>query len=473
MGLFDRFSAKKDVPEKSVAAAPASASPPAPESSQAEPAAAPRPSVVPLGTATVLERLKTAREKLELKDLAGATALYEEVLASAGDRPDVLVSISGDLGATGHPRTIIELVAPRYVAERHGPAIGFNLLQAYLAVHEPVPAQHVLDILFGLKRPDLEERLYGFSNAIADLMLTESIGGGPSPSMGGSAPAEVRKIDVVSISKPIWFYGLESLAERVLPPKAGRLRRVAFSQLALPGAYRDLEAAMIQPEDELGRLSRVIPLWLAEAFFFSPAYGSISAIAWTNQADGSRHPAIFGEEWRTETLRQLVESTNEDLDYVVTGALRQRSGDYEAILRVWEVKKFRERKHFLVRWNPATADAELGKLRQDLGQYMEWQPYPAEAGGTTYAPVPEVRAWLDGIGGSLALFLAEKKIWPPELLPPLEPLAATLARLAPQSEMASLAWLTFQQRARALGLAISAQPDHLFASPTVQAAAQL
>src|SRR5450432_3220254 len=45
----------------------------------------------------VTARLFPAREKLEQKDLPGAMAIYEEVLADAGDRPDVLVMISGDL----------------------------------------------------------------------------------------------------------------------------------------------------------------------------------------------------------------------------------------------------------------------------------------------------------------------------------------------------------------------------------------
>jgi len=38
------------------------------------------------------------------------------------ERADVLVAISGDLGSNGHVEEIIELVAPRYDAERHGPA---------------------------------------------------------------------------------------------------------------------------------------------------------------------------------------------------------------------------------------------------------------------------------------------------------------------------------------------------------------
>ena len=54
--------------------------------------------------------------------------------------------------STGNIPQIIELVAPRYDAKRHGPATGINLVQAYLAVRDADAAQHVLDILFALKR---------------------------------------------------------------------------------------------------------------------------------------------------------------------------------------------------------------------------------------------------------------------------------------------------------------------------------
>ena len=140
MGFFDRLAGKP--------------APPAHGNENAAAAATFDPSV-----SGVAPRLITAREKLEQNDLPGAMAIYEEVLAGAGDRADVLVTISGDLGSTGHIPQIIELVAPRYDAMRHGPATGINLLQAYLAVRDADAAQHVLDILFALKRPELEERL--------------------------------------------------------------------------------------------------------------------------------------------------------------------------------------------------------------------------------------------------------------------------------------------------------------------------
>src|SRR3954468_9510473 len=132
MGFFDRLAGKKPSP-----------------SSNETPAAQTAP-VVP---AEVGPRLAAARAKLEQHDLPGALAIYEELLGVAGERADVLVGISGDLGARGHVAQIIELVAPRYDAERHGPATGINLLQAYLVTRNPDAAQHVLDILFALNRP--------------------------------------------------------------------------------------------------------------------------------------------------------------------------------------------------------------------------------------------------------------------------------------------------------------------------------
>jgi hypothetical protein len=182
---------------------------------------------------------------------------------------------------------------------------------------------------------------------------------------------------------------------------------------------------------------------------------------------------IFGDEWGTETLRQLVDTNTDRLDFIFTGALRQRSGDYEASFRVWEVKKFRERKVFTVRWTPGTADEELSKLRQTLCQYMEWSPYPEGGTGLAFAPPAATRAWVDSLGACLGVFLAEKGIWPKPLLPPLGPLAAELARLAPVSEAASLAWITFERRCRALSLPIEARPERLFDSALVKSAESL
>jgi len=430
MGFFDRSSEKK---------------PPSPGVSPSAEAV----------TSGVMSRLVAARELLESKDLPGALVLYEELLATSGDRADVLVTISADLGVNGYVHEIIDLVAPRYDAERHGPATGLNLLQAYLAERNAHSAQHVLDILFALNRADLEERLYGFSNAIAELIQSGQTG--PDLRSEGGAPGVADiKVSLVSISKPIWFYGLEPMAEQILPPKSGRLRRVAFAQLAILNLPDLLEAAK-RPEDELGRLSRALPLWLAETFYFSPHYAPIAAVG----LQGS-HYALFGTEWTTDNLTQLVDST-QGLDYIFTGALHQISGDYELILRVWEVKKFRERKQFTARWTPATIDAELAKLHEQIRIFMEWTP---EKTGVAYAVPASPGAWLDTLGASVSLFLAEKNLLPKDQLVAIDEAVARAAAAAPTGETASLAFITLRNRAERLGLA-SRLEAALAASPLV------
>jgi hypothetical protein len=462
MGFFDRLAGKKTSSQPSPA--PAFTAPVAADSTAA--------------AGNILPRLISAREKLDAKDVAAALVIYEEVLAVAGDRADVLVTISGDLGSTGHVAQIIELIAPRYDAEKHGPATGLNLLQAYLAMRQADAAQHVLDILFELNRPELEDRLHGFSNAIAELIVSGAqplpmhSAPGDSSDAAASAPPAIAKVDLISISKPMWFYGLEPLAEKILPPKSSRVRRIAFAQLALPGAYTDVLAAQARPEDELGRLSRAIPLWFAETFYFSPHYAPIAAVGVLQPPGGApKQPFIFGAEWTTENLRQLVESPNgEGLDYIFTGAIRQQSGDYELILRVWEVKKFRERKQFLVRWNPSTADAELAKLHEQVRLFMEWAP---EKNGLPYAAAASPHVWLDMLGASLGLFLVEKTLLPKDILPPL---ADTFNELAPQAmstASASLAWLTTLHRAQALGLAPALADVMLSPNPVVTEARAL
>lgn len=442
MGFFDRFSSKKPEPARN-------GSTPAPV--PAAPAAAPQAPAAP-AVANVSARLAEARAKLDLKDLPGAMAVYEEVLnGSSGDRADVLVAISGDLGSRGHIRQIVELIAPRYDAERHGPATGVNLIQAYLALRNAEAAQHVLDILFALNRPELEQRLFGFSNAIAEII---SSGDGPitNPQQGGAPDApNIPKIGLITISKPIWSYGLEPLAAQILPAKGSKLRRIAFAQLALPGYDEKTAAALAKkPDDELPRLSRAIPLWFAETFYFSPHYQPWAAIGVMTIPEGGNHHVVFGTEWTTENLRQLVETTEGGLDYIFTGALRVVSGDYELALRVWEVKNYRERKIFTARWTPSTVETALAQIHEQIRAFMEWTP---GAAAVPYVAPTQPRAWLESLATSLTLFLGEKNVIPlPADTVALARELQAVAQGAATSEVASLAWLTARYRAGKLGV---------------------
>jgi hypothetical protein len=462
MGFFDRFSGKKTTPPaREPDPAPAK---PAPQGSDPSPFAG----------AGISDRLLDARVKLEAKDLAGAMSVYETLLAEKGDRPDLLVTLSGDLGSCGYVDQIIELVAPRYDAQRHGPATGLNLLQAYLLTHNTGAAQHLLDILFALRRPELEQRLLGFSNALAELIEQERAGTlapagasapdssapGDSPGSGPADPRQPRQVALASISRPIWAYGVEDMPG-LLPPKNPKARRVAFGQIALVGVS-DLEARMVRPEDAAGRFSRGLPLWLHEMMYFCPNYIPVAAVGLAHGA----HLALFPSEWTAQNIRQLVDTSPEGLDYVFTGAFQEKAGDSHLVLRLWEVKKFRERKVFEARWTPATADAELAALAERIRLFMEWRPHPAnEALVPTVPSSPS--AWIQALGTSLSTFLAGKTVLPADHAPVPPEVVEGLARITAGCEQASIAWLTLRARARALGQAFPDTEPELMSTPRV------
>lgn len=456
MGFFDRLAGKKQT-----------------QPAVPTPAPSPAEAAQPSAPANVKGQLLSAREKLESKDLPAAMAIYEELLKSTGDRPDVLVALSGDLGSCGYVEQIVELVAPRYDAEKHGPATGLNLLQAYLATRNTTAAQHLLDILFGLNRPELEQRLYGFSNALADLLDAERrgelppVGAAAANGAPAAADANVKTIALVSISKPIWAYGLETLPG-LLPAKGERLRRVAFGQISLIG-QGSLEEKMAQPEEATARFCRGLPLWLAEMFYFSPHYSPIAAIGTVNK----ERYALFGAEWTPANIRQLV-ATTDPLDYVFTGSLKQHAGDSELTLKVWEIKRFRERKAFTARWTPATAAAELAKLADAVRMFMEWGPYPAGA-SLTYTPPADAPAWCDTLGSSLSLFLADKGVLTRDLLDTTAEALPRVAARASGSEAASLAYLTLLDRSARLEASPPVLPAEvtLFDSALVREARRL
>jgi len=492
MGLFDRFFAPRQATPATTQPTPKPTS--QPESGAAISPAQPQPA---LG-GSVKPLLAEARDHLDAKNTDAALAIYQKLLGEDSEaagavaaRADVLVTISGDLGSTGHLREITELVGPRYDAQKHGPATGLNLLQAYIALRNVDAAQHILDLLFGLGRPELEERLHGFSNAIAELMaqgqfaptapISPSVG--PDDRTADDAPTDASAartaspingsapIALVTISKPIWSYGLEDALGELFPARDAEknVRRVAFAQLALPGLDTP-EKLAAQPEDELCLLSRAIPLWLAETFSYSPLYAPLAAVGVRHSPGHPGHYARFPSEWTTDNLRQLVEASGTGLDYIFTGSLQEKNGDTTLTLRVWEVRKFRERKKIVLRWTPATADAELAKLHEYLRQFMEWRDggngHP-NAAALPYSPPPQPLRWLHTLGHSLTLFLAGKDVLAREQIPTVEPLlrdalALTGASNAEaqnqqqatkenQSESASLAALALLARARDLG----------------------
>jgi hypothetical protein len=277
-------------------------------------------------------------------------------------------------------------------------------------------------------------------------------------------PPVSNVVNLVSISKPIWAYGIETMPG-ILPPKDERVRRIAFAQVALP-KYPLANEQMKKPEDELGRFSHGFPLLLADCFHFSPKYASLAAIGTMNK----EHYVIFGAEWSVENLRELVKSNGAPIDYVFTSALQVDAPNFEFTVKIWEVKKLKERKVFTARWTAETADAELSKLCETIRMFMEWSPY-LSGNALPYVQPAQPYAWAESLGTSLSFFLTDKGVLPKAHLAEPENALERLVARAALSERDALILLTALDRVSRLGLTM---PDlaqaTLFASPLVDEA---
>ena len=275
----------------------------------------------------------------------------------------------------------------------------------------------------------------GFSKAISELYISEN--------EAAEISVPEKKINLVSISKPIWAYGLEGHHDRLLPRPEGRRRRVAFAQLSLPGLPDVMER---KPEDDLGRQTRGVALWLAETFSYSAGYEAVAALGLM----GQEHYALFPMEWMSDNVRQLNETSNPGLDYVVTGSLRMHNSDYDLGLRIWEVKKSRELKAFSVQYSPATANEALAKIHGLLRTYMEWTALPP-GNGLAYAPAADPLAYLYSLGASATLFLGEKGLLAAGQVNPDAGLFLPAARNHPADVRAQLTLVAALVRLKTLG----------------------
>lgn len=242
-------------------------------------------------------RLWIARHHLTRRDLASALKLYEEALDLA-PRPvpaDFLQQMSGDLGNHAHLPEILHLVAPYYDVARHGLPTGLNILKAYHDLGQLDAAGRFLDRLRSYQRPDWRQAI-AFWEAEIDKSrraidvappspprVTASVApsaretSAPVPAFG-ARPQSTENIQVtlLAVEGPVWLPP-ESPAVELFPAKANDAPLVAIlgssAELPPPAAPSPEQARLA---DTAGRLSRALPLFLAEQIEFdTPALARV------------------------------------------------------------------------------------------------------------------------------------------------------------------------------------------------------
>ncbi len=281
-------------------------------------------------------QLWLARTELDGGRLGEARALYEEALGRA-PRPvpaELLMQMSGDLGGRGHLRELLEFTAPHFVPEVHGLPVGNNLIKASVDTGELDAAAAIVGALTPFNRPDWRNPLAFWEQEIAK----RRGGGAPVPAPGGQ-PQQVQ-IGMLRVDGPVWLPP-GSPARSIFGAKAASATSVTF----LGGTAEAPKADSGEPTpeqretaDHLGRLTRSLPLFLAEQTDLRTSSTGRAMLPWAvapAAAGTGGHPGGFvvaAAQWPDATAVQAVQDPANRCDYVVTVHIDAEVEPWEASL---------------------------------------------------------------------------------------------------------------------------------------------
>lgn len=259
-----------------------------------------------------LAKLWLARLHLEHKALDAARALYAEVLSGGLYDGSALMMISGDLGNNGQIEWILELVGLAFDEHKHDPMAGLNLLRACHQLGRVAEGEALLNRMYALSFAPLKPHLDEFAKAFQTLQQAQDQGKPIDP--------DQLQVSTLSLSQPIWHYGLRN-ADWLFAQKPEGAPEVGF--FALSKILDGHERAEEQREDDLGRLTRAVPLYLAEAAHYWSDY---AASCYILVVEGGG-PVVSGGETDGAALFDIVPP---GMRYFVTGEIG-RSGEGDAV----------------------------------------------------------------------------------------------------------------------------------------------
>jgi len=241
---------------------------------------------------------------LREKKLEEALALHRESLGHAS-RPvpgDLLQQMSGDLGNAGHLVPLLQMVEPHYQPELHGLLVGNNLIKANFDLGQLDAAEEIVKGLYALQRPDWKPQLNYWETEIAKARV----------SLVEPKPQEME-LTMLTVEGPVWLKP-ESLAAQLFPMKSAQAPAVVVL-----GGTAEIASNSQKVEKQLsdiqGRLSRAIPLWLAEQLTFHSNAAVQTLVPWViSEAPGF---VLSGKGWDDEMLATQGQQTEPKNDYVV------------------------------------------------------------------------------------------------------------------------------------------------------------
>lgn len=267
-------------------------------------------------------QLWLARAALKSRELDKAVLLYRESLSRAPHPvpADLLMQISGDLGNSGHLPEILELVEPQFDATTHGLQVGNNLIKAHLDLGQLDAARRIVDQLYAQKRPDWRESLNFWDTEIAKAGVAATT----------VSPKAQVQMAMLTIEGPVWLKPTSPAAE-LFPAHSSDAPVIAFLGSSAEMAT-NVKSAQHQMPDAPGRLSRALPLFLAEQVELGSDARARTLIPWI--VEPSAGFVLCGVAWNDEDAANYARQDGIKGDFVVVTHLKTQAEPWIAELRL-------------------------------------------------------------------------------------------------------------------------------------------
>jgi tetratricopeptide (TPR) repeat protein len=300
-------------------------------------------------------QLWLARAALDAHDLAKALGYYGESFSRVeGQIPsDLLLQMGGDLGKHGYLRELLELTESRFVPELHGLQVGNNLIKAHLDLGEIEPARQVLDRLYALKRLDYKQHLSFWDTEIAKARIERTVVSDQQP----------LNVAMATIDGPVWLKPSSPDTE-LFPLKLQDAPVISFLGFSAE-VPRKSEHVQLQIADAPGRMTRALPLFLAEQVWFKTNARVQTLAPWvTSKSCGF---VLSGTPWRDEDAATYSLQAPMKSDFVIVIHLKADSEPWTIELRMVRSSNRESLGHLTASFQPANPeDAVLDIARRLL-----------------------------------------------------------------------------------------------------------
>lgn len=340
-------------------------------------------------------QLWLARLHLVENRVEDAVALYRDVLGRVPGESDALVMASGDLARANRHDLVVGLIGPLFLAGRHHPHAGLALLHSHLQQQNVDAGTQLLHQMYLHYGHMLGDQLHPYTAEFDRIRLAKL----PAP----PAMPQNPRLGLFRFDRPLWCAGLDDPLW-LLPQKGADSKQVVCMALSVDGAA----GVPSGREEEIGRLTRAVPLLLAEHVWLSTPHRGVATLPMAEHGGW----AVVGRPWTEDQLIGQFGDEEKKRTILVTGVLRV-DGDKRRI-DLWAYDCATKQ-----RVGHAAAEGNAQDIGKMLLQLMA-ELWPALGGPKDHKPpVGDDMFWaryLDGLGQHAALVVTQAGAMPKERL---------------------------------------------------------